>query len=181
MRDLNISREHTLLLSRPDLLDPAFYKSVIYISSDSQKGAVGFILNRRISLSLSEIDKSFKGTLYENLPLYDAGPVERTKLHFATFLDDELFGKKMILLQTQEQAKKYIENSSIVWAFVGHCAWGKNQLEEEISRKDSWVLSPFAGELVLHKQNQSLWQKLIYNQDKKAKSLSNPPFLPNLN
>ena len=39
----------SLLVSTPDILDPRFNRSVIYLISHNDKGAMGFIINKPIS------------------------------------------------------------------------------------------------------------------------------------
>ena len=38
----------SLLVSTPDILDPRFSRSVIYLISHNEKGAMGFIINKPI-------------------------------------------------------------------------------------------------------------------------------------
>ena len=46
----------SLLVSTPDMLDPRFSRSVIYLISHNEKGAMGFIINKPIDdIQLSDI------------------------------------------------------------------------------------------------------------------------------
>ena len=46
----------SLLVSTPDILDPRFNRSVIYLISHNEKGAMGFIINKPIEdIYLSDI------------------------------------------------------------------------------------------------------------------------------
>ena len=48
----------SLLVSTPDILDPRFSRSVIYLISHNEKGAMGFIINKPIDdIQLSDIIK----------------------------------------------------------------------------------------------------------------------------
>ena len=48
----------SLLVSTPDILDPRFNRSVIYLISHNDKGAMGFIINKPIEgIYLSDIIK----------------------------------------------------------------------------------------------------------------------------
>ena len=46
----------SLLVSTPEMLDPRFSRSVIYLISHNEKGAMGFIINKPIyDIQLSDI------------------------------------------------------------------------------------------------------------------------------
>ena len=71
----------SLLVSTPDILDPRFNRSVIYLISHNEKGAMGFIINKPIEdIYLSDIirvkgPKKKIDTNKNNTVLF-GGPVE---------------------------------------------------------------------------------------------------------
>ena len=71
----------SLLVSTPDILDPRFNRSVIYLISHNEKGAMGFIINKPIEdICLSDIirvneSKKNIDTNKNNIVLF-GGPVD---------------------------------------------------------------------------------------------------------
>ena len=69
-----------LLLSMPGMFDPNFENSVTYICEHSEKGTVGLIINRPMSLNISEVFeqlslKTENGAIASQ-PVLRGGPVQ---------------------------------------------------------------------------------------------------------
>ena len=75
-----------ILLSHPNLKDPNFYKSVVFLSAHPEEsGSIGVILNRPMNRTLEELDDQFKGNPYGSIPVYEGGPVEKDKIIVAAW------------------------------------------------------------------------------------------------
>ena len=71
----------SLLVSTPDMLDPRFSRSVIYLISHNEKGAMGFIINKPIDdIQLNDIietENSNKNIAFQKKnTVFFVGPVE---------------------------------------------------------------------------------------------------------
>ena len=76
----------SILLSHPTLLDPNFFKSILFISAHSQdQGSLGVILNRPLGQTLGELDSSFQNKCFSEVPVFEGGPVEKDKLIVAAW------------------------------------------------------------------------------------------------
>ena len=82
--------KNKLLVAMPNMTDPYFSKSVIFVCEYSKNGAVGFIINKHISamkvLSSGIKDKFFKDLISQSNKIYFGGPVS---IHEACVLRGE--------------------------------------------------------------------------------------------
>ena len=162
--------KNKLLVAMPNMTDPYFSKSVIFVCEYSKNGAVGFIINKPISamkvLSSGIKDKFFKDLISQSNKIYFGGPVS---IHEACVLRGEnirgvFFDKKetVELSSDFELIKKILfddeefENTRLLF---GHSAWEKNQLDDEIKNGD-WLIYD-SSEIVFQKNPKRLWGDLI--------------------
>ena len=76
----------SILLSHPNLQDPNFAKTIVFLSAHSDDmGTVGVILNRPLDQTLSELDNQFKVGSFGSTPVFEGGPVEKDKLIVAAW------------------------------------------------------------------------------------------------
>ena len=162
--------KNKLLVAMPNMADPYFSKSVIFICEYSKNGAVGFIINKPIStmkvLGSGIKDKFFKDLISQSKKIYFGGPVS---IHEACSLsnkniDDISFDKNetVRLSSDFELIKKILfddkefKNTRLLF---GHSAWEKSQLDNEIKNGD-WLVHD-SSEAVFEKNPKTLWRDLI--------------------
>src|SRR2546428_11701336 len=76
----------SLLVAHPNMLDPNFRRTVLFISAhDPNEGALGVILNRPLDKQVSELVKDAPPSGLADVPVFLGGPVGRDKLMFAVF------------------------------------------------------------------------------------------------
>ena len=142
--------KNKLLISMPNMTDPYFAKSVIFICEYNNDGAIGFIINKPVNtmkiISSGIKDKFFKDLLSQSKKIYFGGPVS---IHEACILSDKNtknallnMSKKIKLSNDLELIKKILfeekgpDNTKLIF---GHSAWDKNQLDNEIKNGD-WLI-----------------------------------------
>src|SRR5271155_5716742 len=77
-----------LLLASPTLRDPNFSRTVVLVSVHSQEGAMGVVLNRPSTVTVSEAVPQLEQAVEEEEPVYVGGPVQPSSIVFlAEFLD----------------------------------------------------------------------------------------------
>jgi len=64
-----VSLKHHFLIAMPDMADPNFAQTVVYLAEHSEEGAMGVIINRPTEITL--------GTLYERIDLSPPVPAMR--------------------------------------------------------------------------------------------------------
>lgn len=162
--------KNKLLVSMPNMTDPYFAKSVIFICEYNDGGAVGFIINKPVStmkiISSGIKDKFLKDLLSQSNKIYFGGPVS---IHEACILSAK--STKDISFDMSEKIKvsndlelikkilfeeKKLDNTKLIF---GHSAWDKNQLDNEIKNGD-WLIHD-TSKIIFDKNPKTLWAELI--------------------
>lgn len=90
----------------PQMLDPNFSKSLLYICEHNEEGAMGIIINRPIKLGLNDIleQLDFETSSEQQQPIYWGGPVQEERgfiIHSAKGkLDGFTFGFKPMVVKS---------------------------------------------------------------------------------
>ena len=162
------SLKNKLLVSMPNMSDPYFSKSVIYIFEDDSSGTLGLIINKPISqmkiINIDKKDKFFDDLISASKNIYFGGPV---MLHEACIvkIDDEEkvnFSNKIHLSNDLKSIQEMLLNNSFSKGkklVFGHSSWGKNQLNDEIKRGD-WLIVNYDDSVFKHDPD-LIWTKLI--------------------
>jgi putative transcriptional regulator len=162
-----------LLVSMPQMSDPFFARSVVYLCTHSaDDGAMGLIINRAIeSFTIEELYAKLEIEAvahFENpQPVHFGGPVATTKgfvLHSAdyreegTLIVDDRFSLTASLDILRAKGRGAGPAKSLV--AVGYAGWGTGQLESEIEA-NGWLLVPADLALVFETDNDSKWQRAL--------------------
>src|SRR5438552_14273082 len=76
----------SLLVAHPNMLDPNFRRTVLFISAhDAEDGAVGVILNRPLDKQVADLVNEDPPASLADIPVFLGGPVGRNQLMFAAF------------------------------------------------------------------------------------------------
>ena len=173
--DMTISKAELtgkLLIAMPDMADPRFVRSVIFMCAHSDEGGMGLIINRpnpdvsfAALLSQLEIDA---GPALRAPKVQYGGPVEQQRgfvLHSAdyactegTLNVDETF-RMTATMQALEDIAKGAGPANAIFA-LGYAGWGPGQLEYEISQ-NGWLTCPPTEKLVFGTPNQSKWSEAL--------------------
>jgi putative transcriptional regulator len=174
--------EGNLLLAAPQLRDPNFNRSVLYVAAHSRtEGAFGFILNRPLEKSVSDLlgDKSF-GHLGQ-VPVYLGGPVSTDKLSFVVF--DWSEKRHYLDCRThlsKEEALHEVNLGNDVRGFIGYSGWSTGQLEKELLTH-SWIVSPPEKIIVHSPDHETLWKDLLMVMGPRYQILAQAPEHPEYN
>lgn len=136
----------TFLIGTSLLNDTVFESAIIYITEYNDKGAMGFVVNKKFQRELNELEE-FKHI--RSFPLYVGGPVDQEHLFFIHKRPDLIDGGTPIadgvLLGGDFKSAVNNINSGLltgtdIKVFIGYCGWDKGELEAEIA-EGSWKLS----------------------------------------
>ena len=132
-----------LLAAHPELKDPNFRRSVLFLSMhEAGAGALGFILNRPLGKSAADLlPEHEQRELLQRVPIYLGGPVGHGQLGFADLAWDanDQTARLHTNLSLDDVAARLEENPRGVRAFIGYAGWAAGQLEEELAQ-NAWVL-----------------------------------------
>ena len=184
---LTPSKGH-LLIAEPSLTgDVSFNRSVILLASHNDEGSVGFILNKPLQSTLSDLIDDLD--MYD-IPVYNGGPVEKDNLYFIHTVPHLIknsqeissgifwggnFEKAIDLLINNK-----IDNNSIKF-FLGYSGWGSFQLEKELDEK-TWVIQENeVQDELLTKNHRAFWRDKIMELGGTYLIWSNTPENPQCN
>ena len=158
-----------LLVAKPDMSDPRFTETVIYICRHDFSGAFGLVLNRpagkiklsKLMESMGENSVGIKGDVQIRL----GGPVDM-ELGFLMYTeifekDEPICNSHGVAVTSNEKVVKSLGTAvgpkkSIL--FFGYTGWGPGQLESELARKDWFTMS--ADRSILFDTNlKGLWKR----------------------
>ena len=157
-----------LLVALPEMKDPRFVESVIYIVQHNHEGTWGLIINR--PLGQAPIEDVIKGSGDDGkdatgeITVHYGGPVS-PRQGFVLHSDD-------VVLETSKKVKDGIAMTSDAriiseiskvtghqfLLMIGYAGWAPGQLEDEIKAK-SWFLIPADKEIIFGKQAEKKWQR----------------------
>jgi putative transcriptional regulator len=167
MTDDTLNLTGKLLIAMPGMGDPRFMHSVVYISSHSDEGAMGLIVNKPaegVSLSdvLDQLSSDTKAV--QHLGVHLGGPVE-TERGFVLHSDD--YRSPMATLRVDAgfaltATRDVLEDIAVekgpdkAMLMLGYSGWGPGQLEREIAQ-NGWLIADAAMELVFDMPDADKW------------------------
>src|SRR6059058_667598 len=81
-----LSLAGSLLVAHPNMLDPNFRRTVLFISAyEPDEGALGVILNRPLDKQVVELVNETPPAGLADVPVFLGGPVGKDQLMFAAF------------------------------------------------------------------------------------------------
>ncbi len=155
----------------PQMADPRFARSVVYLCAHSADGAMGLVVNRLIdSLSLNSLLEQIgveQAAGAGDMPIHFGGPVESSRgfvLHTTDYMQDStLVIEDQIALTATIDVLKAIargEGPRRKVLALGYAGWAPGQLDAEI-QANGWLLVPADLDLVFGVDNESKWQRAI--------------------
>lgn len=144
--------EDQFLLAMPSMGDSRFERTVIYMCSHSEDGAMGLVVNKSMdwitfSELLDQLNIEVEGHV-PDLAIHAGGPVETGRgfvLHTNDFKQDSTLeiGKTRALTATVDILKAIAKGTGPHHSLLalGYASWAPGQLENEIQH-NSWLTLP---------------------------------------
>src|ERR1700726_1201322 len=118
----------SLLVAHPNMLDPNFRRTVLFISAhDPDDGAIGVIINRPLDKSVSDLVTEVPPQNLADVPVFFGGPVGNDQLMLAAFEWHTGQGLKMNH-HTISAVPEAADEAPSVRAFLGYAGWSAGQL-----------------------------------------------------
>ena len=161
-----------LLVAAPVLNDDdIFGRSVVYICSHSNRGAMGVIINKPLEkFTFSDLTMQLPLQSYEKLneiSLYTGGPLEQVRgmvLHSTDYVKDGtiIIGNGIAVSSTTEIIADIAFNHGPDDKLValGYSFWQPKQLEAEIYDND-WIVVNANKELLFKTKDAEKWQRAL--------------------
>lgn len=155
------------LVATPLVAGTCFHKSVIYVFSHSEDGAMGVIINQPLEkVQFSTLVESMnlgdaQGT--REVPVYFGGPVDRNRgfvLHSSDYFQEFSLVRHGEIAVTASSTilRDMVAGRGPKKAIlaVGYAGWSAGQLEQEIA-ENSWIHVPASSELVFATEDEVKW------------------------
>lgn len=175
-----------LLISYPLLNDPYFKRTVVLLCEHNEEGSFGFVLNKYLDVSLSELVDELPNTTNR---ISMGGPVQTSNLYFLHTVGPDIEGsipitKNLYLGGRFEALRDQLLDGKIddnqVRFFIGYSGWSENQLDDEL-KENAWLISEAPAKLLMNTDQDELWEKVLKRMGKDYSFLANLPEDPSLN
>ncbi len=160
-----------LLIAMPNMLDPRFARTVIYMCVHNAEGAMGLVVNKLVdTLTFPELLEQLEiETLgvAPSVPIHFGGPVESGRgfvLHSGeyrksgTIMVGETIGLTATIDILQDIAAERGPKHSLL--ALGYAGWGPGQLDGEI-QQNAWLHVPADDALVFDTDFETKWERAI--------------------
>ena len=149
MGEARASLSHHFLIAMPNMADPHFANTLIYICEHNDQGALGIVVNKPIDMTLSALFEQI------NIPLGDS-ELRETKVHYGGpvqidrgFVLHRPLGSWQSTLAVSDElglttSKDILEavghgnGPANVLVTLGYAGWSADQLEQEIAQ-NAWL------------------------------------------
>lgn len=172
----------SLLVAHPNMRDPNFRRSVLFISAhDATDGALGVIVNRPLEKQVGDLIGDAPPEGLEDVPVFFGGPVGGDQLMFAAFEWEKANGLRLNHQMDASTAQARSENDAgAIRAFVGYAGWGAGQLEAELE-ENAWITQKPTRAGLAPGRLPKLWFEIMRRLGPWYKMLAAAPDDPSLN
>jgi putative transcriptional regulator len=161
-----------MLIAMPQMQDPRFQRTVLYLCAHTADGAMGLVVNRLFDgLSFPDLLEQLSivpGSRCGDIRIHFGGPVEGGRgfvLHSTDYVQDTtlLVDDKVALTATVDVLKAIAEGSgpSNRLLALGYAGWSAGQLDAEI-RENVWLNVPADDELLFGADLDHKWENAIH-------------------
>jgi len=167
----NLYMTGQLLVAMPQMRDPRFARSVIYMCAHSPDGAMGLVVNRRVgSITFDDLLQQLNigpNKRNDEIRVHFGGPVEQGRgfvLHSSDYLQtgslrvDDQVALTATLDILKEMAAGGGPRKSLL--ALGYAGWGPGQLDAEI-QANGWLSVSSDEALVFDADLEHKWQRAI--------------------
>lgn len=156
----------------PDMSDPRFQRSLVYLCSHSDEGAMGLIVNKRaerltVAKLLKRLDIPFQDAL-DDAPVLYGGPVETMRgfvLHSSDYDADD--GTLKVDGETSMSFSLEVlraiadgEGPRLTAVALGYAGWAPGQLEGEL-QENGWLSCAPDEQLLFDPDDEGKWEAAL--------------------
>ncbi len=160
-----------LLVAMPQMRDPRFARSVIYMCAHSADGAMGLVVNRRVgSITFDDLLQQLNigpNKRHDEIRIHFGGPVEQGRgfvLHSSDYLQSGSLrvDDQVALTATLDILKELAAGGGPRRSLLalGYAGWGPGQLDAEI-QANGWLSVSSDEALVFDADLDHKWERAI--------------------
>jgi putative transcriptional regulator len=157
-----------ILAASPELLDPNFDRTLVYLAQHDVEGAMGLVLNRPMGRQLSQVTTSPELTdTLGKLPVFYGGPVRPRNVLIGLFTQASPNAAIQCELDVPlaEAERAFTTGKGWVRAFMGYAGWTQGQLEGELA-ESAWKVLPTEPALFNESFAPGLWGLFMSGDDR---------------
>ena len=166
------SLEGKFLISSPNMIDPRFSETLIYMISDDVKGSMGIIVNKpALNLDLRNFFNGFEKLdkeINKKYMIHYGGPVEFDKgfiLHTNDYETSEskTFLKNNLVLSSNSKILNDLSSGNGPSKFIvviGYAGWHSYQLAEEL-KQNSWLVANMNKKILFSQNYKMKWKNAL--------------------
>jgi putative transcriptional regulator len=180
----------TLLVAAPNLTDPNFSRTVVYLVEHREHGSLGVVLNRPSEASVRDVLPRWASLASGPGSVFVGGPVDgTTALCLANLRPgqradgiDGVIGVNgpVVLVDLDSEPGVVAPRLRALRVFAGYSGWDAGQLAGEIARGD-WFVVPGLPDDVTTDRHADLWGRVLRRQGAPLALLSTFPVQIGLN
>jgi putative transcriptional regulator len=162
-----------LLVATPDLSDPNFHRTVVYLIQYGPSGAVGVVINRPTHHELPDSLSRWQSRLADPAVVFRGGPVQQDGII-------ALGRQRSAMVETVDLVNAEPYDFDQVRLFHGYAGWGMEQLDDEIE-EGSWFVLESSVDDVFTTHAAQLWRDVLARQSAPLSWLAHFPDEVSLN
>lgn len=173
-----------ILLSVPQMLDPNFMHTVVFVCDHNDEGALGMVVNQAAPYSLEELVPDHENLAGIKFPVHLGGPVAHDTMQFLHRVPDAIPDGRPIaqgiclggdVAALARHLRYGGEAHMEVRLFMGYSGWAAGQLEAELLT-GSWVVADMNQDVVFGSPDQEqTWRKVMRGLGQEGRRLSQLP------
>lgn len=174
----------TLLAAWPDMMDPNFMHTVVFLCQHTDQGAYGLVTNHPTQFKLRDVLPEHPLLGKSDFPLFLGGPVDHASLQFLHVVPEEIpggisiDGRLWLGGELEAMASYAVANPDAaprsLRIFIGYSGWGAGQLEAELGT-GSWIPAPPSLEAVFEGEGEPTWRAVVRSVGDFGSELENLP------
>ena len=160
-----------LLIAMPQMMDPRFTRTVVYVCAHNENGAMGLVINRLVgAITFPDLLDQLgvaSGNASDEIKVHFGGPVESARgfvLHSGDYVQDSSLkvDNSIALTATIDILKDMASGSGPRRSLLalGYAGWGPGQLDNEM-QANGWLHATADEELIFDNDLDNKWERAI--------------------
>lgn len=162
-----------VLLAAPNLADTFFEQAVILLLEANDDGAMGFMINRPLEITLGALAQTMALSVcedYQHDRVYVGGPVTPQRGWVFARRNDQTpdglevqyeYDDGLMILSDLRSLRTILQTPGQEFRLVlGYSGWGADQLQSEL-REGSWIPHAWDSEGLFSASPNALWQEML--------------------
>ena len=157
-----------MLVAMPQMQDPRFERSVVFMCAHTADGAMGLVINKLVdALSFPDLLEQLEIDVPEaqnRIQVHFGGPVESGRgfvLHSADYVQDAtlVIDDAVALTATVDIVRAIVKGNGPSHSLLalGYAGWGPGQLDREI-QANGWLSVPADRDLIFGEEQARKWK-----------------------